>query len=296
LDPSIDRATERKGSRWTAVEDSKLKDAVETHGGKNWAAIATLVPGRTRNQCRNKWNAALDLDIDRANGRTGSRWTAVEDSKLKDAVVTYGGKNWAAIAALVPGRTRNQCGSRWRDFLNPSIDRANGKWSEDEDSKLKDAVQTHGGKNWGLISALVPGRSRLQCTSRWHNTLDPSIDRESGRTGKWSEDEDIKLKNAVQTYDDSKNWNKISAVVPGRTSNQCKLRWRDALDPSIDLANGRTGSWRAVEDIKLKDAVGKHGGKNWGAISALVQGRTRRQCNKRWKKLMESNRSTGTVR
>jgi hypothetical protein len=35
--------------------------------------------------------------------------------------------------------------------LNPNINRANdrtGKWSKDEDSKLKDAVQTHGGKNW----------------------------------------------------------------------------------------------------------------------------------------------------
>jgi hypothetical protein len=63
----------------------------------------------------------------------------------------HGGKNCGAIAALVPGRARQQCYNRWRDSLDPSIDGANertGKWAEDKDSMLKDAVQTHGGKDW----------------------------------------------------------------------------------------------------------------------------------------------------
>jgi hypothetical protein len=42
------------------------------------------------------------------------------------------------------------------------------------------------------------------------------------------------------------------------------------LDPGIDLANGRTGKWAEDEDIKLKDAVQIHGGKEWIAITALV--------------------------
>jgi hypothetical protein len=32
--------------KWAEDEDAKLRDAVETHGDKSWAAIATLVPGR----------------------------------------------------------------------------------------------------------------------------------------------------------------------------------------------------------------------------------------------------------
>jgi hypothetical protein len=36
-----------------------------------------------------------------------------------------------------------------------------GKWAADEDSKLKDAVQTHGGKNWKTIAALVLGRTKI---------------------------------------------------------------------------------------------------------------------------------------
>jgi hypothetical protein len=45
---------------WTEDEDSKLKIAVQTHGGKDWAAIAALVPSRTKIQCHDRWHNALD--------------------------------------------------------------------------------------------------------------------------------------------------------------------------------------------------------------------------------------------
>jgi myb proto-oncogene protein len=117
----------------------------------------------------------------RPDDGTCGKWTAGEDSKLEDAVQTHGGKHWGTIAALVPGRTKIQCNRRWKDALDPSIDRTDectGKWTAVEDSKLKDAVQTHDGKNWGLIAALVPGRTKHQCNNRWHAFLDPIIDRE----------------------------------------------------------------------------------------------------------------------
>jgi hypothetical protein len=38
---SIDEMTGHAGKE-TSDEDSKLKDAVHTHGGKNWAVIAAL--------------------------------------------------------------------------------------------------------------------------------------------------------------------------------------------------------------------------------------------------------------
>jgi hypothetical protein len=152
-----------------AVEDSKLKDAVQTHGGKNWGAISALVPGRTKLQCYNRWKDVLDPSIALTGGSKG-QWAEDEDSKLKDAVQTHGGKDWATIAALVPGRTQKQCVGRWRDVLDPKIDRANGRngnWAEDEDVKLKEAVQMNGGKNWSAVAALVLGRTTKQCCDRW---------------------------------------------------------------------------------------------------------------------------------
>jgi hypothetical protein len=164
---------------WTLEEDAKLNSAVtntrkEKPGEEfeiDWAAVVTLVPDQTKEQCRRRWHRNLNRSIDRASKRTG-KWPVEEYIKLKGAVQTYGGKNWDAIAALVPGRGRYQCYSRWRRVLNRSIDRTSertGKWPAEEDIKLKDAVQTHGGKNWDAIAALVPGRVASQCWHRWHD-------------------------------------------------------------------------------------------------------------------------------
>jgi hypothetical protein len=112
--------------------------------------------------------------------------------------------------------------------LHPSIDRANerrGKCAEGEDRKLKDAVQTHGDNDWAAIAALVPGRTRIQCWSRWHDTLNPSIALMAGRTGKWTPSEDDKLKDSVQRHG-VQNWAAIAALVPGRTKDQCRKRWK----------------------------------------------------------------------
>jgi hypothetical protein len=91
-----------------------------------------------------------------------------------------------------------------------------GKWTAGEESKLKDVVKTHGGKNWGAIAALVPGRTTIQCTKRWHNVLDANIDRVNELRGTWTEDKDIKLKDAVERHG-GKNWVAITALIRGRT-------------------------------------------------------------------------------
>jgi hypothetical protein len=272
------RATGRTRRGWAPKVDAELTSAVantrKTNWGKeckrDWAAIAALV--------------ALDPSVvERTPGRTG-KWTAVEDSQLKDTVQTHGSKNWTAIAALVPGQTQLQCRYRWKYVLDPNIDRVPGiigKWTADEDSKLKDAVQTHGGKNWGAIAVLVPGRTKVQCYNRLKNTLDPPMDRSPRRKGTWTPDEDSKLINAAQTYG-ARNWDKIAVLVPGREGSQCRHRWNDIFNPSIDRAPGRKGSWAADEDSRLKDALQMYGAKNWDKIAVLVRGRTQKQCYNRW--------------
>jgi hypothetical protein len=221
-------------------------------------------------------------------------WTTDEDAKLTSAVANTSKRKWGkehktdwpAISELIPGRSQKQCSNRWHVVLDPSIELTNertGKWAEDEDIKLKAAVQTHGDKKgWDVISAMVPGRTLKQCWNRWHNVLNPSIALTAGRTYKWSEDEDSKLKDAVQMFG-GKDWAAISALVPGPSQKQCRNRWYNVLNPSIDRASGSTGKWTTDEDNKLKDSVQTHGGKNWGAIAALVPGRTQKQCCSRWK-------------
>jgi hypothetical protein len=95
-----------------AEEDKTLREAVGKHGTKKWKAIAALVTGRSKSQCCKRWHDTLVSNIDPATARTG-KWIEDEDTKLKEVVRERGAKNWKAIAALVPGRTKKQCGNRW---------------------------------------------------------------------------------------------------------------------------------------------------------------------------------------
>jgi hypothetical protein len=82
----------------------------------------------------NDGNANADLVMDTQTNAGAStwatrrRWTSEEDAKLTSAVTNTSKKkhgkeyktNWVAISALVPGRTRGQCQSRWHDAWIPA--------------------------------------------------------------------------------------------------------------------------------------------------------------------------------
>ena len=228
----------RVTGRWTQEEDAKLTSAIADYKKKyyiDWVAVAALVLGRMRNQCKRSWQTSLEHGTDQTAGREG-KWTKDEDDKLRESVQVHGGKDWDAITTLVPGRTKRQCAGRWHDTLRHSIDRTDGRtgrWIEDEDAKLKDAVGTHGGKDWVATTASVPGRTKNQCKRRWHNFLDPNIKLTAGRTDPWTSGEDSKLEGAVQKHG-GKNWIAIAALAPGRTKMQCSNRWHYSLKHSID--------------------------------------------------------------
>jgi hypothetical protein len=244
-----------------------------------------------------------DADVDLVKVAQGTvHWTTEEDAELKSAVTStskkkYGEEyriDWGAIAALVTGRTQRQCYNRWKDVLNPIIYRAigrmgtcaeeeasklkdevqthdTGKWEEDEDTKLKDALNTHGYNNWGAISVLVTGQTQRQCYNRWHDLSDTSIDPASGSTYKFAEDQDTKLKGAVQTHDTGKWVEGEDTKLKDAVQTHCKRKWAED------------------EDTKRKDAVKTHGDKKWGAVAALVMGRTQRECYYRWHDLSHTS-------
>jgi S-ribosylhomocysteine lyase LuxS involved in autoinducer biosynthesis len=205
--------------------------------------------------------------LSKVTSRAPSRsWKGEEDKKLIKAVKKHG-KNWVAVAAMVPGRTDQQCRSRWVQNLDPVAGKTVGRWKPEEDAKLIEAMQKHG-KNWVAVATLVPGRTDLQCRTRWTHTLDTA-----GKTaGRWKPEEDTKLIDAVKKY--GENWVAVAAMVPGQTDAQCRSRWVQNLDP---VAGKIVGRWKPEEDTKLIEAVKKHG-KNWVAVATLVPGRTNLQC------------------
>ncbi|CAI2164303.1 16347_t:CDS:2 [Funneliformis geosporum] len=154
------------------------------------------------------------------------------------------------------------------------------KWTEEEDERLRNAINIYGPHKWSLIASHVPNRTPMQCSTRWLGALNPTIHK-----GRWTPEEDAALKEAVSEYVDLLDsdghpqpipWNKIASHIPHRTGIQCQARWSEALDPNV-----RKGKWSPNEDEVLKDGVNRYG-RCWIRIAELIEGRTQRQCRTRW--------------
>uniref|UniRef100_A0A0D9WVC2 Myb transcription factor n=1 Tax=Leersia perrieri TaxID=77586 RepID=A0A0D9WVC2_9ORYZ len=236
----------------------------------NWDKISAMyLPGRSGAECESRW---LNWDDPLINHNA---WTAREEKKLILIVQQRGMNNWINIAvALGTHRTPFQCLARYQRSLNHCI--LNKDWAKEEDLLLEAAVNTFG-PNWQLVSASMDGRTGNQCSNRWRKTLNP----ERSRVGRWSLDEDKRLMVAVKLFG-SGSWNKIAQFIPGRTQSQCNERWRNVLDPDIDL-----GEWRPEEDSKLLASVEEFG-PCWSKIAgAKIPHRTDNMCLRRWRKLCQ---------
>ncbi|XP_052163796.1 uncharacterized protein LOC127780863 isoform X1 [Oryza glaberrima] len=236
----------------------------------NWNKIAAMyLPGRSGAECESRW---LNFDDPLINHNA---WTAREEKRLILTVQQQGMNNWINIAVtLGTHRTPFQCLVRYQRSLNHCI--LNKDWAEEEDLQLQAAVNTFG-TNWQLVSASMDGRTGNQCSNRWRKTLNP----ERSRVGRWSLDEDKRLMVAVKLFG-SGSWNKIAQFIPGRTQSQCNERWRNVLDPDIDL-----GEWRPEEDSILLASVDEFG-PCWSKIAgAKIPHRTDNMCLRRWRKLCQ---------
>lgn len=84
---------------------------------------------------------------------------------MKVAVTLFGAKNWHKIAQFVPGRTQPQCRERWVNSLDPKVNR--GKWTKEEDAKLREAIKEHGYSCWSKVASHLSCRTDSQCRRRW---------------------------------------------------------------------------------------------------------------------------------
>ncbi|KAJ2723102.1 hypothetical protein GGI07_002861 [Coemansia sp. Benny D115] len=144
---------------WTAEEDRLLRVGVRVYGPntESWPRIAMLVPGRTNKSCRKRWFHSLDPTLHKGP------WTAEEDALLRDRVTQYPSQ-WSRVAEGIPGRTDDQCAKRWRESLDPEIDR--GKWRPEEDRLLLEKFSEYG-TQWQKIATFFQGRPGLHCRNRW---------------------------------------------------------------------------------------------------------------------------------
>lgn len=81
--------TDVKRQAWSKIEDGLLNNAMQTCGSKDWASIATHLPGRAPIECMQHWQQQ-GLDPTTVNGY----WTEEEDAKLRKIKTTNPAMPW----------------------------------------------------------------------------------------------------------------------------------------------------------------------------------------------------------
>ncbi|EGB07019.1 hypothetical protein AURANDRAFT_7255, partial [Aureococcus anophagefferens] len=102
-------------------------------------------------------------------------WLSHEDDRVRDLVEARGPKLWAKLAVAFnetldekDWRTDRQISCRWRDHLDPNVNR--DPFTDGEIEIIRDAQRQMPNK-WVSIAKLLPGRTDIQVSTFWDCTI-----------------------------------------------------------------------------------------------------------------------------
>jgi hypothetical protein len=172
----------------------------------------------------------------------------------------------ATAASDLPLSAPLQTGTR----TEQNLEARDGKWSMQEDEKLRAGVAQIGEKNWRRIASdFCPTRSHSQCLHRWQKISKPGLVK-----GNWTPEEDSIVIECIKAG--IAKWSAIASRLPGRFGKQCRERWHNHLDPNV-----KQTPWTTEEDALLVNAHAELGDQ-WIHIQKRIPGRSDNSIKSRW--------------
>lgn len=138
-----------------------------------WESLHKVLPYRTRASVYKHVRRSFHIFDVRG------KWTPEEDATLGRLAQEKDGQ-WKLIGQEM-GRMPEDCRDRWRNYVKCGNNRAQNKWSDEEENKLKTVISAILNEqadlqtpviNWTLVSEKMGGtRSRIQCRYKWNKIL-----------------------------------------------------------------------------------------------------------------------------
>lgn len=138
-----------------------------------WESLHKVLPYRTRASVYKHVRRSYHIFDVRG------KWTPEEDVTLGRLAQEKDGQ-WKLIGQEM-GRMPEDCRDRWRNYVKCGNNRAQNKWQDSEEEKLKNVITEILNEqlnspapiiNWTLVSEKMGGtRSRIQCRYKWNKIL-----------------------------------------------------------------------------------------------------------------------------
>lgn len=200
----------------------------QRHGNKEWLRISRDVADRSPVQCYNRW----------VNARKASSYLNDGGSET----------NGSGVSGTVAGVNRLD-GKDNDTFIAPTVTRRTGGWTVVEERRLCLAVR-----------ALTPLKRCGTKADAWYRSDTPA---DAANDAETSPDRDpqgqVEVSSALDEHQKAKavrevdyfreiEWPEVAKLMCGtRSEHQCREKWFEALDPSIN----RLRKWEPEEDAQL---------------------------------------------